>query len=885
MKVRFRRKLVLPFLFLTLLGPGQVALGDVSSVIHSKTTHCMNLLLHEVVGGIAVRTDALPLSQIGKISQMSELMKSAGIEPQDVKRLDVLMKTVAQEANRKPSILSDTFGAITTAADDEQKALVCVLSPTCKINTLGGTSKIAAVHIAIEPEFMVGPFPDTRFVVSRAEAWKSRATSWGSALTQTHPRLIVLPGELNHDVQWIGKAVHEFTHMSDHTFMANWLQANIELLQTGKTADPIFLKYVFPGDDGKFIVHEGFARVFLEGRGYRAEAEAKSILSPAQRQEYFETASRTAGRELLANDAVFEIVRSGDVVNADYFATADRWTATMKSTINRAQQDRDLLRLPTYRTPKENPWFEAKYDSSFGGTGLQNFSGHSSSIGNRVKVTFQPRGDAKSIEISGRIIDSYPTGISVIDTKGIVHPLTDWEGKILGVQMQERSEVWKEFGDLSTFQSIIDVTPHPFVIVEIPSSTQTSGREWLAGLFKRARSANGEIHYTITDAVENVHEIDPVLLMNQFQGVVTSANDKIIKEVALHTKSPVKLLREARPNFVLTPHSQFDYSVYQRLLDKARLKNEILREAIRDQRPVKAVQEFPLEDLLPYFLGFYLKEDNESLRKLMGFITGELNIPERAVSNQEMRRQIQGWLKQQFPELAKIETGGLRYENRNIWLPELTKRFGKKVPVVQWDDYPLTNRVIGKTGTAGERRSFVMEDVLSLFADRVQTERKGQLIDYLTKGEPHLAAEDRLELARSWVVSQYPAFVDFRLGNISPDAFPVWAKQQVRTYGTHVDVTPYDKKWKDLTLQFFSSIFQMMKPGVDIRLDYYKILETHAQADASELKKQYRKLSMAYHPDRGLGDAEKFRQIDDAYKVLSDENKKKMYDRFRTGLD
>ncbi|MGM0378585.1 MAG: molecular chaperone DnaJ [Bacillota bacterium] len=65
--------------------------------------------------------------------------------------------------------------------------------------------------------------------------------------------------------------------------------------------------------------------------------------------------------------------------------------------------------------------------------------------------------------------------------------------------------------------------------------------------------------------------------------------------------------------------------------------------------------------------------------------------------------------------------------------------------------------------------------------------------------------------------------------------------------------------------------------------DYYDVLGVDKNADASELKRAYRKKAMKYHPDRNDGDKEsekKFQEINEAYEVLSDEEKRKMYDQF-----
>lgn len=65
--------------------------------------------------------------------------------------------------------------------------------------------------------------------------------------------------------------------------------------------------------------------------------------------------------------------------------------------------------------------------------------------------------------------------------------------------------------------------------------------------------------------------------------------------------------------------------------------------------------------------------------------------------------------------------------------------------------------------------------------------------------------------------------------------------------------------------------------------DYYKILEVPRTATHEEIKKSYRKLAMKYHPDRNKGDKtaeSRFKEINEAYAVLSNEEKRKQYDTF-----
>ena len=65
--------------------------------------------------------------------------------------------------------------------------------------------------------------------------------------------------------------------------------------------------------------------------------------------------------------------------------------------------------------------------------------------------------------------------------------------------------------------------------------------------------------------------------------------------------------------------------------------------------------------------------------------------------------------------------------------------------------------------------------------------------------------------------------------------------------------------------------------------DYYEVLGVQKSASADEIKKAYRKAAMKYHPDRNPGDKEaeaKFKEVGEAYEVLSDDSKRQRYDQF-----
>lgn len=62
--------------------------------------------------------------------------------------------------------------------------------------------------------------------------------------------------------------------------------------------------------------------------------------------------------------------------------------------------------------------------------------------------------------------------------------------------------------------------------------------------------------------------------------------------------------------------------------------------------------------------------------------------------------------------------------------------------------------------------------------------------------------------------------------------------------------------------------------------DYYKVLGVEKSASADEVKRAFRKKAHEYHPDKDGGNEEKFKEVNEAYQVLGDEQKRKQYDQF-----
>ena len=67
--------------------------------------------------------------------------------------------------------------------------------------------------------------------------------------------------------------------------------------------------------------------------------------------------------------------------------------------------------------------------------------------------------------------------------------------------------------------------------------------------------------------------------------------------------------------------------------------------------------------------------------------------------------------------------------------------------------------------------------------------------------------------------------------------------------------------------------------------DYYEILGVNKGASKDEIKKAFYKLAHKYHPDKKEGNEAKFKQVNEAYQVLSDDTKRSKYDQFGSGFE
>ena len=74
-----------------------------------------------------------------------------------------------------------------------------------------------------------------------------------------------------------------------------------------------------------------------------------------------------------------------------------------------------------------------------------------------------------------------------------------------------------------------------------------------------------------------------------------------------------------------------------------------------------------------------------------------------------------------------------------------------------------------------------------------------------------------------------------------------------------------------------------LRRAVPAKRDYYEVLGVARDAAHPDIKRAYRKMAMQYHPDRNPGDheaEERFKECAEAFEVLSDPEKRRLYDQF-----
>lgn len=174
----------------------------------------------------------------------------------------LIQKTLIDTLNSPDPILRNLAQRTMAVMDAPDRLLICVTESSCPLR-FG-----RALHAAPVNSFDIGSIVKAE-VSGRKPGWLGARASRVSG----GPRMILMsspePGSTE-DLNAATAFIHEATHYADFDLIEIW----IDLCLQSKSRDPLFLKYVRVGSDGRATIDEGFLRVFLESRAYYAEIAA-----------------------------------------------------------------------------------------------------------------------------------------------------------------------------------------------------------------------------------------------------------------------------------------------------------------------------------------------------------------------------------------------------------------------------------------------------------------------------------------------------------------------------------------------------------------------------------------------------------------------------------
>lgn len=146
--------------------------------------------------------------------------------------------------------------------------------------------------------------------------------------------VIPIPTNVTTEEIWATYILHEFRHIIDHRRIDQWIQANQNRILAGKSADPLFERYVrlhVPVEGPKqFVIDVAFAELFLESQAYRFELHLANVLGNSDQQDKV----RQAFNEYLGGSPAQSIFSFFDITTLqDAFLIGETIAKTMDATI------------------------------------------------------------------------------------------------------------------------------------------------------------------------------------------------------------------------------------------------------------------------------------------------------------------------------------------------------------------------------------------------------------------------------------------------------------------------------------------------------------------------------------------------------------------------